>query len=143
MKIESIVKSLGLPAGVVALIAAVLGLLGLSVEQVAAVVGTLAGAQLCVALLVNVLKWAGVVNDGDAGKWSALFNLALFVAIAAQIKLFPAFDVAGIDAQLYEFAKTAGVVFLYITQVVGTKGIHQLLTQGFGIQMFTFNKANA
>lgn len=129
MNLESIVKSLGLPLGVVALIVAVLGLFGLTAEQIAGVAVTLVGAQLCVALIINILKWSGVVNDGTSGKWSAVFNAAIFVGVAVQLKFFPAFDVADVDAQLFEFAKTAGVVFLYVTQVIGTKAIHNVLKQ--------------
>jgi hypothetical protein len=139
MNLESIVKSLGLPLGVVALIVAVLGLFGLSAEQITGVAVVLVGAQLCIALLINVLKWSGVVNDGTAGKWSAVFNAIIFVGVAVHLKFFPTFDVIGLDAQLFEFAKTAGVVFLYVTQVIGAKGYHNLLVRGFNIKSFSFS----
>jgi hypothetical protein len=143
MNIESIVRNLGLPLGIVALIIAVLGLLGLSAEQVAGVAGTLVGAQLCIALLINIGKWSGVVSAGTSGKWSALFNLTLFVLIVVQMKFYPAFNVAGLDAQLYEFAKVAGVIFLYATQIIGTKSLHTFMVQGLGIKTFTFKAGNA
>lgn len=140
MKIESIVSNLGLPLTVVGLVVAVLALFGLSAEQVAGVASTLFGAQLCVSLTINVLKWAGVVSDGTAGKWSTAFNAVIFVGVAVQLKFFPAFDVAGLDAQLYEFAKVAGIVFLYVAQVIGTKALHRLQVNGFGLKAFSFKE---
>lgn len=134
MKLESIVKSLGLPLGVVAVIASVLALFGLDAESIATLTLALVGVQACVLLVIDILKWTGVVHDGAAGKWSAVFNAVIFVALVVQIEFFPSFDVEGLDAQLYEFAKAAGVVFVYVSQLAGTKSLREL-----GFKVYTFN----
>ena len=139
MNLESIVKNLGLPFGVVAVIVSVLALFGLDAEQIAKSALALVGAQACVLLIVDVLKWSGAVSNGTAGKWSAFFNVIVFVALIVQIKFFPTFNVSGLDAQLLEFAKTAGIVFLYIAQVVGTKTLREVI----GLKAFTFNAASS
>ena len=137
MNLESIFKSLGLPMGIVAVIVAVLGAFGLSADEITAVSITLVGVQLCVSLFIDVLKYAGVVNDGDAGKWSAAINLIIFCAVALQLRFIPAFDVAGLDAQLMNFAKIAGLVFIYVTQITGTKQAHYLFAHTVGIKAFS------
>ncbi|MBI5951885.1 MAG: hypothetical protein HY865_09525 [Chloroflexi bacterium] len=141
MNLERIVKSLGLPLGVVAVIVSILALVGLDAEQIAKTAVTLVGAQACVLLVIDILKWSGVVSDGTAGKWSAVFNAAIFVALIVQTKFFPLYDVLRLDAQLLEFAKTAGVVFLYVAQVAGTKAIRELVRR-LGIKVYTFSNAS-
>lgn len=143
MKLESIVKTLGLPLGIVAVIVALLGLFGLDADQITGVAITLVGAQLCVTLSVNVLKWTGLISDGTSGKWSAVFNAAILVGVTVQMKFFPAFDLVGLDAQLGEFARVAGVVFLYVTQVAGSKAFYDLMARGFGVKAFTFSGSDA
>lgn len=139
MKLENIVKSLGLPLGIVALVVAILALFGLDAVQVAGVASTLVGAQACIAIAVNLLKWLGLVNDGKAGWWSALFNAAVFVSVAVQLGFFPSFDIASFDTQLFNFAQAAGGVLLYLIQLVGTKAFHKVQVNGFGIRAVSYS----
>lgn len=136
MNIENIVRNLGLPLAVVAVIVAVLALFGLDAERIAQMALTLVGVQACILLVIDVLKWSGVVNDGTAGRWSAVLHAIVFVMLIVQIKFFPVINVAGLDAQLLEFAKAGGVVFLYVTQIVGTKSLREL-----GVTLYSFNNA--
>jgi hypothetical protein len=119
-------KTLGLPLALVAVIIALLAWVGLTVEQLTAVAVGLVGFQLCFAFLVDVLKYIGVVSAGKAGQWSAAFNLLMLIGVAVWLKLFPGFDVYALDAQLFELAKLAGLIFVYVTQVIGTKAVHQV-----------------
>ena len=119
-------KTLGLPLGLVAVIVALLAWAGLTVEQLTAVAVSLVGFQLCFAFLVDVLKYVGVVSVGSSGKWSAAFNLLLLIGVAVWMKLYPQFDVYALDAQLLQLAKLAGLIFIYVTQMIGTKAVHQV-----------------
>ena len=62
-KLESTLKSLGLPVGLVALFAAVLGLFGVELEVILNIAYGMVGAYALVSVLVDVLKWAGVVPE--------------------------------------------------------------------------------
>jgi hypothetical protein len=143
INLEELLKSLGLPIGLVALFSAVLGLIGIQIETVLLIAEGLIGTFALIALLINVLKWAGVVTDENAGRWSAAANLAVIIAVALIFKLFPSFDFVSVDAQLGEFARVVGVVFAYVVQVVGSKGVHVAMTQGLGIKAFSLTKQAA
>lgn len=136
MKIDlpQTLKELGLPIGLVALFAAILGLFDTSLDTILLVVEGLTGAFTLAALLVNVLKWTGVVNDNTAGKWSAATNLIILVTVTVVFKLYPQVNIDGIDAQIAEFTRVVGVVFAYIIQITGSKGVHNALTRGLKIK---------
>ena len=135
MKIDlpETLKQLGLPVGLVALFAAILGLIGLSLENILQICGGLVGAFSLVALLINILKWAGAVNDGTAGKWSAAINLVVLAAVVVITRFFPGIDLPAIDAQIGAFAAVAAVVFAYIVQIVGSKQVHKAVTRGLNV----------
>ena len=126
MELKDIFKTLGIPLALVAVIVALLAWIGLTLEQLYVVVATLVGLQLCTSFLIDVLKYTGVVNAGTAGKWSAVFNLATLIGVAIWLKFFPSFDIYAADNQLLELAKVLGVIFTYVTQMIGTKAVHQV-----------------
>lgn len=140
MKIDlaSVFKELGLPLGLVALFAALLGLTGVSLDAVLLIVQGLIGTFALLALLINILKWAGVVTDGNAGKWSAVANLLVLVAVSVVFKLYPEFDFTSFDAHAAELARVAGIVFAYILQIVGTKSVHRAMAYGMNIKAFSY-----
>ena len=134
MKLEDIFKTLGLPLALVAVIVAFLAWVGLTLEQLYVVVASLVGLQVFLSFLIDVLKYAGVVNAGTSGKWSAVFNLVALIGVAAWLKFFPNFDIYAADAQLLELAKVLALVFAYITQIIGTKAVHTVaLSKGIGV----------
>jgi hypothetical protein len=135
--LETILKELGLPLALVALFSAILGLFGVSLDNILKIVEGLVGTFALIALLINVLKWAGVVNDGTAGKWSAALNLVVLITVTVVFKLYPSFDFGSLDAQIAEFAKVAGIVFAYIIQLVGSKGVHTAMVRGLRITAFS------
>lgn len=137
LDLATILKELGLPIGLVALFAAILGLLGVSLDHILLIVEGLIGTFALVALVIDVLKWAGVISDGNAGKWSALLNLGVLLTVTVVFKLYPDFDFGSVDAQIAEFAKVAGIVFAYIIQIVGSRRVHKAVTRGLRIPAFS------
>lgn len=137
LDLETIFKTLGWPVGLTAVFAAVLGLFGVSLEQVLTIGVTMIGAQLLISVAVDVLKWAGVIADGNAGKWSAALNLVGLAGIAVALGLYPEFDFPKLDAQFVVIAQFAALVFGYIVQVVGAKRMHQFTVRGLGVQAFS------
>lgn len=131
-------QELGLPLSLVILFSAVLGLFGVSLDNVLVIVGGLVGTFVLIALLINILKWTGVITDGVSGIVSAIANLAVVVAVAVIYKLYPTFDFVGVDAAVGEFAKVLGLVFAYIVQITGSKSVHLALTRGLKIKPFSF-----
>ena len=132
--LKEIFRMLGLPLGMVAVIVALLAWAGLTIDELATVAAGLVGLQLLQALVIDVLKYVGVVDVGTSGKWSAAFNLFTLIGVAVYLKLFPTFDIHTIDNQLLEFAKVAAIVFTYVTQIIGTKRFHGAAVQlGVGV----------
>lgn len=148
MKIDlpETLKQLGLPIGLVALFAAMLSIAGVSLDNILLIIEGLTGTFALIALLINILKWAGVVNDGTAGKWSAVANLVVLVTVTVVFRLYPQFDFGGADARIGEFTKVAAIVFAYVIQLVGSKQIHLAMARGLKVRAFsysarTFNRA--
>lgn len=141
MKVDlnEILKTLGWSLGLVAVFASVLSLFGVSLDQVLAIAGTMVGAQMLISLAINVLKWAGVVNDGSAGKWSAALNLVGLAGIAVGLGLYPSFDFPKLDASFVVIAQFASLIFGYIVQVAGTKRGHQFMVRGLGVRAFSYS----
>lgn len=135
--LQETLRALRLPVGLVALYAAVLGLFGVELDTILLIIEGLAGTFTLIALVINILKWAGALNDGTAGKWSAVGNLVVLVAVSVVFKLYPQFDFNSVDAQVAEFAKVAGIVFAYIIQLVGSKQVHKALAYGLNINGFS------
>jgi hypothetical protein len=136
MKIDlnKILTSLGLPLGLTAVFVAVFALFGVSFDKVLVVAGQMLGLQLLIAVLINVLKVAGVVDDGTAGKWNAAINLLSLFGIGVALGLNPSFDFSSVDAQLTDIAKFAALALAYIVQIAGTKSMHHLTVDGLGIK---------
>ena len=126
MKLEDILKTLGLPLALVAVIVAFLAWAGLTLDELYVVAASLVGLQLFLSFLVDVLKYVGVVNEGTSGYWSAGFNLITLIGVAFWLKLFPTFDIHAVDSQLFDLAKVLSLVFAYITQIIGTKAVHKV-----------------
>lgn len=139
-KIEQLVRDLGLPVSVAAIIVAVAGYFGLPLETVVQLFGVLVGLPFVWALVVDLLKGLGIVQPGDAGKWSAAFNLISIIGLAVLLKFLPSFDVVTWDAQLLEVAKAVVLIVTWIMQLFGTKGAHRFYVNGLGIRRFSFAK---
>lgn len=98
--------------------------MNITVEQVLSVIAALVGVPALLALLIDILKWAGVVQDENAGKISAAFNLIALIVTAVLLQFFPKVDIATLDQALLEIVKFAALIFQYMIQITMTKAAH-------------------
>ena len=126
MKLEEIFGKLGLPVALIAVIVALLAWAGIDIEKVYAIALSLVGVQFLGFVLIDALKYAGVIQAGDSGKWSAVYNLITLAGVAFILGFVPSFDFGAVDAQVYEFAKVASILLAYVSGLTGTKGFHLL-----------------
>lgn len=139
LKLEELLKSIGLPVGLAAVIAAVAVFFGVPLEQAFQLFGVLAGIPFVIGLVIDLLKQFGVVNDGSAGKWSAALNLVAIIGLAIALKLWPSFDYASLDAYIYEIGKALMVIITFVLQLVGTRSAHRAYVRGLGIRRFSLS----
>ncbi len=142
-KLQELLKAIGLPVGLVAIVVAVAGFVGLPLEQALQLFGVLVGVPFVIALVIDILKQFGVVDDGTAGKWSAVLNLVVIIGLAVLLKFVPDLDVVSIDAKILELAKAVAIIVVYLIQLFGTKSAHRAYVNGLGIVRFSFAKVNA
>lgn len=135
--LEKTLKTLSLPLGLVAVFSSVLLLFGVKLDTVLTIAYSMVGAQMLIALVIDVLKHVGAVSDGNGGKWSAVLNLLGLAGIAVGLGLNPGFDFPKLDASLMIVAQFSSLVFAYIVQIAGTKQVHILFTRGLGIWIFS------
>lgn len=136
--LENALKSLGWPLGLVAVFSSVLLLFGVQLDLVLTIAGSMLGAQALISLLIDVLKYVGVISDGNAGKWSAGLNLVGLAGIAVALGLYPTFDFPKLDASLVIIAQFGSLIFGYIVQIAGTKHMHKFVTHGLGVWRFSY-----
>ena len=98
----------------------------MTLENILAILTALVGWPALVALVIDVLKFAGVVDDGTAGKWNLGLNLLGFIAVTIATGFYPDFDIPGFDAKLLEYVKIAAYVVMVVIQIVGTRVAHAL-----------------
>lgn len=86
--------------------------------------GTLVGVAALIAVIINVLKLAGVIQDGTAQNWSAGLNLVGLVILFVLKIVRPDIDVEEIDKQAGALAEVAVVLIGYISQLLTSKLTH-------------------
>ena len=93
--------------------------------EIVVLVASLVGFASLFALLINIAKWLGWVQEGQAAKISAGANLVL-VLVAYGFKLFnPEFDFLTIDPIIEEAATVGMFIFTYILQLFGSQFTHE------------------
>ncbi len=135
--LENALKTLGWPLGLTAVFSSVLLLFGVQLDVVLTIAGSMLGAQALISLLIDVLKYVGVIGDGNAGKWSAGLNLLGLAGIAVALGLNPAFNFPKLDAQLVIIAQFGTLLFGYVVQMAGTYNVHKFVTRELGVQRFS------
>src|SRR3990167_2247463 len=97
----------------------------MDIVTIAAQFAALAGAGALIALVVNVLKYAGVVKDGQAVTYSLVLNTIGMVALIA-IKVFrPDLYVAQLDGIAAQVAAAGVTLFGLFVQLYGSRLGHQ------------------
>lgn len=136
--LENALKTLSWPLGLIAVFSSVLLLFGVQLDAVLTIAGSMLGAQALISLLIDVLKYVGVIRDGSAGKWSAGLNLVGLAGIAVALGLYPSFDFPKLDAQFVVIAQFGSLLFGYIIQIAGTQHVHKFFTHGLGAWRFSY-----
>jgi len=96
-------------------------------EEIVLLVGSLLGFAALVSIIVNVLKYFGVVKDGTSDKWVAGFNLVAVIALYVTRLFIPDFDPVPIDTILGEVAVVAGYLFTFVVMIFGSKFTYENL----------------
>lgn len=97
-----------------------------NLDTILAVLAALVGWPALVALVIDILKYLGIVDDGTSGKWNLGFNLAGFVLVGIAVGFFPEIDITKIDEVLAEYVKLAAYIFALVVQILTTRGFHAL-----------------
>jgi hypothetical protein len=111
----------------------------LTLDNILLVLGALVGWPAFVALVIDVLKWRGVVDDGTAPKWNLGFNLAGFLGVGILLGFFPQIDIAGWDAVVLNYVNIAAYIFTIIVQMFSATGFHALYKKT-NIKAISFSK---
>jgi hypothetical protein len=90
----------------------------------------LGGFAAMVAILINVMKTLGWVQDGQAGTWATGLNLLGLVALFVTGIVAPDFDLTGLDANLAMVAEILSLIFAFIYQNWVSKGTHTVFSSG-------------
>ena len=81
----------------------------------------LAGFSKLNAVIVQVLKYAGIVKDGTSSNWAAGLNLAAFIGLIYFGVFQPHVTVEVLDGYAAQIAEIALYVFGFIMQMTGSK----------------------
>lgn len=138
MKLEDLLKGVGLPVALAAVIASIAALLGLPLDRALELFGVLVGLQYVIGLIVDLLKGLGAVKPGTSGQWSAGLNLVAVIGLSVLLKFVPDVTVQTWDTQLLELAKAVVLIVTWLMQMFGTKGAHHFYGQVLGIKTFRF-----
>jgi len=139
-KLEELLKTIGLPIALAAVIVSVTALLGLPLEQAIQLFGVLVGLPFVIGLVVDLLKMVGVVKPETSGQWSAALNLLSMIGLAALLRFLPDVDVVSWDAQLLELAKAVALIVTWVAQLFSTRSAHLFYTRTLGIKSFHFSE---
>ena len=101
----------------------------MNLALVLTLVAGLVGLPALWSVVIDLLKLAGVVTDGTAGKWNAAFGLITLILVAVAVNFFPGLNVSTIDKGLLEIAQFAGLLLEYIAQIWVAKGVHALTSK--------------
>ena len=85
---------------------------------------SLVGIAALIAVVINLLKQAGVVKDGQAQTWSAGLNLVVLILLFLFNIFKPDIDIGEVDKQAAALAEVAVVVIGYVAQLLAAKATH-------------------
>jgi hypothetical protein len=86
--------------------------------------GALAGVSALVSMLVQIFKLAGLIKDGNTGKWTAAFNLAAFVVLVYFGVFQPSVALEVLDGYAAYLAQIALFVLGFVVQMTTAKPVY-------------------
>lgn len=101
----------------------------MNLELILTIIAGLVGLPALWAVVIDVLKRLGVVTDGNAGLWSAGFNLVTLIVVAVLVNFVPTFDFTKVDNALIEVAQFAALIVSYLFQIIVTKVAHKIIPE--------------
>ena len=101
----------------------------MNLELALTLLAGLVGLPALWSVIIDLLKFVGVVTDGNAGKWNAAFSILTIVGVLVAVNFFPNLDIQGTDTLLLEIAKFAGILVTLLTQIFVAKGTHALASR--------------
>jgi hypothetical protein len=87
----------------------------------------LVGFAALAAVVIDLLKRVGIVQDGTAPTWSLGINLVGFIAFVAVSLWKPNFDFLTLDAALATVATIAASIITFIVQLITANATHEAL----------------
>lgn len=142
IKLEELLKTLGVPVAIAGVITAVTVLFGVPLESAFQLFGILIGLPFLISFIIDILKQLRVVDDGAAAKWSAGLNLLAIGGLAIALKFYPDFDYASLDAYIYQLGQAIAVIVTFILQMVSTARAHRFYVRGLGIRRFSYSSGD-
>jgi hypothetical protein len=97
------------------------------------------GVAALVAILIDLLKRFGLVQDGDAPKWSAALNLIALIALVAMRYIAPQFSVEFLDEQAGAVAQIAVVILSFVVQLRVSPAVHDAGVMDRSVLAFSHN----
>ena len=104
---------------------------------------SLTGVAMLIAGIVNALKQFGVVQDGQAGTWSAGLNLGALAALfIAQVAGYGSY-IPSVNEQAGGLAAVFSVLFAYLYQLYAARKTHDMVLVGLPVIGKTFSERTA
>jgi hypothetical protein len=101
----------------------------MNLELALTLLAGLVGLPALWSVIIDLLKFAGVVTEGNAGKWSAAFSILSIIGVLVAVNFFPQLNIGGIDKLLFEIAQFAGIILALLAQIFVAKGTHALTSK--------------
>src|SRR3990167_643434 len=89
--------------------------------------GSMAGVAALVAVVIDVFKRFGLVQDGSSPRWSAALNLLALIAVVAARYFAPDVAVEFLDAQAGFVAQAAALILSLVMQLQVSPAVHDAL----------------
>ncbi len=99
----------------------------------------LGGFAVLVTVIVNILKYAKLVQDGQAPTWAFLINLAGFAAFSVLGILKPGIDWQGVDATIAAAATILVQILEFVTMPAISKLAHDIGLRSVPVLGFSYS----
>jgi hypothetical protein len=87
----------------------------------------LAGAGALIAVLINIGKALGWIQDGQATTWSTVLNIVGMISLLLLQIFKPGMDITAVDSAAGQIAQMLIILVGLVTQMLSSKGTHLAL----------------